>query len=181
MATPTTLPATFVAGNVLTAAQMNNLRGAFRVLQVVSAIKTDTFSTSSNTFVDVTGLSVTITPSDTNSKVLIIASVGLGAQAAALMKIVGGNTATYRGDTAGNRQRGLAYQHISTGYGVTYGPDLNTAVYLDSPATTSATTYKVQLATYTGYTSYINRSHSDADSVDYLRGASSITALEISA
>jgi hypothetical protein len=37
MATPTTLPASFVAGNILTAAQLNNLRGAFRVLQVVQA------------------------------------------------------------------------------------------------------------------------------------------------
>ena len=46
MATPTTLPATFVAGNVLTAAQMNDLRGAFRVLQIVSTTKTDTFTTS---------------------------------------------------------------------------------------------------------------------------------------
>jgi hypothetical protein len=37
MAAVTPLPATFVSGDVLTAAQMNDLRGAFRVLQVVSA------------------------------------------------------------------------------------------------------------------------------------------------
>jgi hypothetical protein len=40
MAAVTTLPAAFVAGNVLTAAQLNNLRGAFRVLQVVQSITT---------------------------------------------------------------------------------------------------------------------------------------------
>jgi hypothetical protein len=44
MATPTTLPATFVAGNVLEAEQLNDLRGAFRVLQTVSTTKTDTFT-----------------------------------------------------------------------------------------------------------------------------------------
>jgi hypothetical protein len=37
MATPTTLPASFVAGSILTAAELNDLRGAFRVLQVVNA------------------------------------------------------------------------------------------------------------------------------------------------
>ena len=49
MATPTTLPASFTAGQVLTAAQMNDLRGAFRVLQVVQATKANTFSTTSAT------------------------------------------------------------------------------------------------------------------------------------
>lgn len=181
MATPTTLPASFVSGAVLTAAQMNDLRGAFRVLQVVSTIKTDTFSTASATWVDVTGLSVTITPSSSASKVLVIASVGVGAQAATMIKLTGGNTASYVGDTAGSRERGVAYQHISTGYGVTHGPATYSMIYLDSPATTSATTYKVQAQAYTGYTAYINRSHNDGDNGDNLRGASTITVMEISA
>lgn len=181
MATPTTLPASFTSGQVLTAAQMNDLRGAFRVLQVVSTLKTDTFSTSSATWVDVTGLSVTITPSSTSSKVLVIASVGVGAQAAGMIKLTGGNTGTYVGDAAGSRERGVAYQHISTGYGVTHGPATYSEIYLDSPATTSATTYKVQMQSFSGYTAYVNRSHNDSDTGDYLRGASTITVMEISA
>lgn len=181
MATPTTLPATFVAGNVLTAAQMNDLRGAFRILQVVSTLKTDVFTTSSATWVDVTGLSVTITPSSTSSKILVLASVGVGAQAATMIKLTGGNTATYVGDAAGSRERGVGYQHISTGYGVTHGPATYSAMYLDSPATTSATTYKVQTQAFSGYVAYINRSHNDSDTADYMRGASTITVMEISA
>jgi hypothetical protein len=98
-----------------------------------------------------------------------------------MIKLTGGNTASYVGDTAGSRERGVAYQHISTGYGVTHGPATYSMIYLDSPATTSATTYKVQAQAYTGYTAYINRSHNDGDNGDNLRGASTITVMEISA
>ena len=70
MATPTTLPASFSAGAVLTAAQMNNLRGAFRVLQVVGATYSTQTSSSSSTFAD-TGLTASITPSATSSKILV--------------------------------------------------------------------------------------------------------------
>ena len=75
MATPTTLPATFVAGNVLEAEQLNDLRGAFRVLQTVSTTKTDTFSSAVTAFTDVTGLSVSITPSSATSTILVMADV----------------------------------------------------------------------------------------------------------
>ena len=44
---------------------------AGHVLQVVSTTKTDFFSTTSTTYVDVTGLSATITPSSTSSKILV--------------------------------------------------------------------------------------------------------------
>jgi len=72
MATPTNLPATFVTGNVLTAAQQNALRGAFRVLQVVSFSSTGgATGSSSATFVD-TGVSASITPQSTSSKILIM-------------------------------------------------------------------------------------------------------------
>ena len=45
-----------------------------KVLQVVSTAKTDTFSTSSTSFTDITGLSVAITPSATSSKILVFLS-----------------------------------------------------------------------------------------------------------
>ena len=70
MATPTTLPATFVSGAVLTAAQMNDLRGAFRVLQVVVA-QTTTSTTSSTDSYIATTLIGTITPTSTSSRILI--------------------------------------------------------------------------------------------------------------
>lgn len=178
MATPTTLPATFVAGNVLTAAQMNDLRGAFRVLQVVQTVKTDTFSTTSSTFVDVTGLSVSITPSSTSSKILVYADCKMG-QANGIgghMRLVRDSTAIYVGDAAGNRRQatyggdGSGQQAIYQGVGI----------YLDSPNTTSATTYKVQFVRTSG-TVYLNRQDLDSDLSSVPRTASSITVMEISA
>ena len=45
------------------------------VIQVVQSIKTDTFSTTSQSFVDITGLSAIITPTRSDSKIIIHYSV----------------------------------------------------------------------------------------------------------
>lgn len=179
MATPTTLPASFVAGSILTAAQMNNLRGAFRILQVVSTTKTDTFTVNSTTYTDVTGLSVSITPSATSNKILVFAAVnGVGETnvSAASMQIVRGTTAISVGDTAGNRTSNSATLAAS-------GTMMFSAVsvHLDSPATTSATTYKIQVRSNVTGTVYVNRTAAATDSADFSRSASSITVMEISA
>lgn len=185
MATPTTLPATFVAGNVLTAAQMNDLRGAFRVLQVVQTVKTDTFATASTSFVDVTGMSATITPSATSSKILVvvqtpISCAGDGA-ASAFLQLAGGNSGTYIGDTASNRPR-MAYGLTGVSLNVSTVQFPANIIYLDSPATTSATTYKLQARNGAGGLGMtINRSYTDTDNANYPRTASSITVMEISA
>ena len=73
MATPTNLPASFSTGAVLTAAQMNDLRGAFRVLQVVTANYATQVTNNTSTYAD-TGLTASITPSATSSKVLVYVS-----------------------------------------------------------------------------------------------------------
>ena len=53
------------------------------------------------------------------------------------------------------------------------------AVFLDSPSTTSATTYKVQVANVGGRLVYINRQGLDSNAVNIPRGASSITVMEV--
>jgi len=168
MATPTTLPATFVAGNVLTAAQMNALRGAFRVLQTVSTTLTTAVSVGGSAWGNVTGLAATITPSATSSQILVIASVNGGTFAQ--FKITGGNSASYRG--TGGDQAASATISGNNDY-------IANAVmlYLDSPSTTSATTYQVQAKDKVGATVYINRSQNSATSYT----ASTITVMEISA
>lgn len=185
MATPTTLPATFTAGQVLTAAQMNDLRGAFRVLQVVSTTKTSAFTTTSTSFVDITGLTATITPSSTNSKILVIANVsctmGGSSGNSGFLRLNGGNASTYIGDAAGSRSRAASYIYLNTTiYAInntTFHEDL---IYLDSPATTSATTYAAQARVSAG-TFYVNQSATDTDAAAWGRTASSITVMEISA
>ena len=181
MATPTTLPASFTSGQVLTAAQMNDLRGAFRVLQVVSVAKTDTFTTTSATFVDVTGLTVSITPSSATSKILVLASVsGNGQSGAAALQgiLVRGVTPIAVGDAAGSRTQ--------TTFGNIENPssdqDSSPIMFLDSPATTSSTTYKIQIrSTVSGQTVVINRSFGDVNAASGSRGISTITVMEISA
>ena len=141
MATPTSLPATFVAGNVLTAAQMNGLRGAFRVLQVVTATYSTAETVSSNTFA-ATSLSASITPADSANKVLIFADIPFDS----LRPTSGSNSgiAQYeitKGGTQILRSNSI-YQTGASHSGMKLSSHV-TLVYLDSPATTSATTYGI--------------------------------------
>ena len=185
MATPTTLPATFVSGAVLTAAQQNALRGAFRILQVVQTVKTDSFATASISFVDVTGMSATITPSATSNKVLIVVQTQVSAAAdgaaSAFLQLAGGNSGTYIGDAASNRSR-TAYGQNGTAVSTASFSAQGTIIYLDSPNTTSATTYKLQARNGAGALGMtVNRTYTDTDNVNFPRTASSITVMEISA
>ena len=185
MATPTSLPATFVAGNVLTAAQMNDLRGAFRILQVVSTAKTDTssLSTAAASFSTVTGFTASITPSSTDSKVLIVGHIygscsGSFAWGTAITR--GGSQITAAlGDTAGNRTPVTSFNYVAGSD--TVGP--NTFMFLDSPASTSALSYGLEVFNYSGTTKtiYINRSIGDTDSANFPRSISTLTVMEVSA
>ena len=133
MATPTTLPASFTAGAVLTAAQMNNLRGAFRVLQVVQGTHSTAVTTTSTGFVT-SNLTATITPSSTSSLVLAIYTGTYGGSSGTAEIY----TALFRGTVAGTNLAVAPIYANSTPYYSTASK-----IYLDSPATTSATTYTV--------------------------------------
>lgn len=154
--------------------------GSSPILQVVSTAKTDTFTSSSGTFTDVTGLSVTITPSSATSKVLVQLSVnGNGGTASASMigRLVRGSTAIAIGDAAGSRSRATFGNSIAAG-----SSDIinNAVTFLDSPATTSATTYKIQvLSDSSPNLVYINRSSSDGDLATRARSISTITVMEV--
>jgi hypothetical protein len=185
MATPTALPAAFTAGQVLTAAQQNALRGAFRVLQVVSTAKTNQFTTTSTSFTDITGLSATITPSSATSKILIFAMVSISTSVATgdsvSIRLSGGNSTAFVGDANGaNRIRAALYSNNRADWGVTHSILPGNIVYLDSPATTSATTYVVQARVNAG-TFRLNGVGTDSDTAQYSTTPSSITVLEISA
>lgn len=148
------------------------------VLQVVSTTKTDTFSTSSVTFTDVTGLSATITPSSTSSKIYAQVNFGIvdanGLERISY-RITRNGTAVGVGDAAGNRTRANAETIIAGGG---YTKSLSFA-YLDSPSSTSALTYQVQVADISTGTTYVNRSNADTDSTDISRASSTVTLWEI--
>ena len=140
MATPTSLPASFTAGAVLTAAQMNDLRGAFRVLQVVSAFTSTPATSTITTYAD-TGLTASITPQSNTSKILVIATSATPAKTAGDSNNVL-NLRLMRGATVLTSHLDM----LRTNSAVINYSSADTIVWLDSPATTSSTTYKVQLA-----------------------------------
>jgi hypothetical protein len=154
------------------------------VLQVVQTVKTDTFSAQpgQNTWVDITGLSVSITPTSTTSKILVFIDVAIGnsttTTGAANVRLVRGSTPIYIGDAAGSRARSI----MSFPYVADANFDIfrYSGVYLDSPATTSSTTYKYQISGQsTSYTVYVNRTAYDDNRWEDPRVASSITVMEI--
>jgi|LakMenEpi03Aug12_release.lakeMendotaPanAssembly.Ray.scaffolds.fasta_scaffold1144325_1 hypothetical protein len=167
MATPTTLPATFVAGNVLTAAQMNDLRGAFRVLQVVSANQNAQANNSTSTYAD-TGLSATITPSSTSSKILVLvnqagfAKGGVNTASCVDVILLRGATNITQFVSAAGYTNSTADNYVGN----------SSCMYLDSPATTSATTYKTQ---------FRNQMNVAGVTVQVGNSVSNIVLLEISA
>ena len=147
------------------------------VIQVLSTTKTDTFSSSAtNTFTDITGLSVTITPSSTSNKILIIASVqGGNPSSNAYFRLIRGSTAIGIGDTSGSRSSVSSSNIIVNNSNAMSGSTFN---FLDSPSTISSTTYKIQFITDTA-TTYINRTSSDSDALYTGRSQSTITVMEI--
>jgi hypothetical protein len=135
------------------------------VLQVVQSTLATFSTTTSTTYTD-TGLSASITPSSSSSKILIISSAGVGSSAPAggsLNRIVRGSTAIFT--------QGVSY----SGAGSVYtGSSL---VYLDSPATTSSTTYKIQFVTQNAAsTAFFN-----GDFGSFTGETASITLMEIAA
>lgn len=174
--------ATVTAAELASGAARSNF-GAGAVLQVVSVTKTDTFSTTSTTFVDITGLSLSITPTSATSKILIIVNAigGSGGAAGALctFRLMRNSTAINVGNSAsGYTQASVGGMRVPLDVNASWLVPMN---FLDSPATTSAITYKVQ-GTIESNTLRINSTGGDVANLQWsYRGASTITAMEIAA
>ena len=157
---------------------------AGKVLQVVNTLKTDTASiTSSNTnnFVDISGMSLSITPSATSSKILVFFTLCLGGNAGTFhIRLVRGSTDIGIGDGDGNRLRStILYRPNTSPY--QHSCDDVTNIVLDTPSTTSATTYKLQGSAGSTYSAtwYFNRTYTNSNNDYEGRTVSSITAMEI--
>jgi hypothetical protein len=165
-------------GTILTTASSN----LGKVLQVVSATKTDTFTTTSGTYVDITGMSVSITPSNSANKILVLVNLSIinsSTSTRYIFRLVRDSTAIGSGSGEGTRvgvMSGSQTTSATGGFLGTLG-----GIHLDSPATTSATTYKLQTYAIDAGTIVVNRTMSDTDGSSYFRTSSSITAMEIAA
>ena len=127
--------------------------GFGKTLQVVQTVKTDTFSASVAVGAlsgDITGLTATITPTATASKVLVIVSLAgarsaNGTVAATLFRDIGGAGAARIANGADSSNRvGASWIVGKADNDTEYGT--STFAFLDSPSTTSATTYSVRLS-----------------------------------
>jgi hypothetical protein len=149
------------------------------VLSTSVAQKTDTFSSTSTSFVDITGLTLAVTPASASDKVLVRAVVNFGNSTSAMttaFRLTRDGTAIGVGTSPGNRIPAGGWEEgISATQAATRQIVLE---WLDSPATTSSTTYAVQMLVTAG-TGYVNRSATDTDSSSFYRMASQLTLQEI--
>jgi len=150
------------------------------IIQVVQTVKSDTFTTTSTTYVDVTSFSCTITPRYSTSKILVLVDIGGfapingGTSSARLLR---DSTEIYSGDGSAGVLNQIHDGGASSGDHY-YGAFHHGSTYLDSPATTSSTIYKVQIKSNGAYTTVFNRSAHDSG-VYNGRTASSITLMEV--
>jgi hypothetical protein len=172
-----------IVDGAVTAAKLASGVGG-KVLQVVSVAKTDTFSTTSNSFVDVTGLTLNITPSSTSSKILVLCDVKLGVDAGVSsvksrieQTISASDTYPYIGDAENSNTRSSFGTYVNEASFI--AQDASTVLL--SPSTTSQITYTYQMVEQAGGTVYVNRPESTDTGADAPRTASSLTVMEIGA
>ena len=157
-----------------------------KVLQVKQTTKLDTFSTTSSSNTDVTGLSVAITPSSSSNKIFITASISLGSANADKnlnLFVTRGDTEIYKADQSGsNRQRAGGGLHYHHGISQTVGTYSTNIMFLDSPSSSSELTYKIRANVgVNGGTLHINRTGDPTDDNNRASYPSSITGMEVRA
>ena len=151
--------------------------GAGKILQVVSSHLTTQMTSTSTSFVDI-GLSASITPSATSSKILILINVAfsLNGDNNASLQLLRDSTVINSG-VGGTHQSWATINANATAF--RYSNPQQACNYLDSPSTTSAITYKVQgkIHAGAGVTFAINRRQDDTE----MSNSSNITLLEVGA
>jgi len=145
--------------------------GAGGVVQVLQSYKVDSFSSSSNSYVDVPGLSVSITPTSASSKIFVFVTIAAGNSVSNL-----GFNLLRNGTNIAQSISGTGNETLQADYTASYKIITYPIMFLDSPATTSALTYKIQMNAYNA-TSYINVRTND----NYYGSTSGITVMEIAA
>ena len=149
------------------------------IIQVRSTTITNAPTFTQTSYTDVTGLSVSITPTRSDSKILIFATIhGIGdSSTQAYFRFMRDSTPICVGTSVGSRvaaTMGSLYEDQEN--------DVNSCSqnFLDSPATTSNFTYKIQTRTQGGGGIYLNRSVTDANDSTSGRFTSTITVMEVS-
>ena len=151
---------------------------AGHVIQTLQALKTDVFSTSSTSFVDVTGLSVNITPKFSTSKIFVqfCVAVGHNADTQQTLQLVRqvSSSDTIINPVAYNQGTSISYIGSSD---KNWDRDVMFYQVLDAPSTTSTVNYRLRTYIYnSSYVQYVNRMENSANAT----GTSTLTVQEIS-
>ena len=151
------------------------------ILQTIQTVKTNAYSSQNTSYTDITGMSVTITPSSSSNKILVTSMINWSMVSNGYMGI-----RLMRGSTAIGISTALSGSNTISSFGLGTSSDsqwqykLNTAchIFLDSPNTTNAITYKLQHKTW-AETLNINKPIFTGNARYTMTGISTITAQEI--
>ena len=171
------------AGDIASGTLSNARLAAGTIIQVKYASKTDHQTITSTSYEDIVDLSVSITPTSTSSKILLIWSVVTGQDnntGHCYLVVARDSTDNiFIADTDGSRTSAANVGNMP--YGNSAMQILSNS-FLDSPSTTSATTYKMRLKSSNGTNIEINRSERDTDSAAFDgRACSSFIVMEVKA
>ena len=152
------------------------------ILQVVSTTKTNIFTSTSVSYVDITGLTAVITPSSTSNKILVRVDLNgaiAGNAGGVIMRRNGSNMVV--GDTVSGINNNATF-NIYNGGDDANSQQMWSMSHLDSPATTSAVTYSVAVSCVQGGGTFvINDQTSQIRNVSYaINAVSNITVMEVS-
>ena len=146
---------------------------------------TSTQAISASGSVDVTGLSATITPSSTSSRVLVsVRWSGEFSIADHAFRLRLKRNGAYIGEASAAGNRGMAISAVNISYdGIDHDstPTSSSFQYLDSPSSVGSTTYVLDISSGSGsaQTIYNNRTVGDSNTSGYERLTSSITLTEV--
>jgi len=167
---------TQLADDAVTAAKAGFSPG--KIGQVVSTSKTDRSTFTNTSFASISGFNVSITPTATSSKIYLMCSFSFGTTTNVYggIRLVRDSTAIGVGDADGIKNQATAPMSNAI-FARAQNTDFN---FLDSPNTTSATTYYVQVKINSGQTLSVNSSGEDENNTDTgFRYISTITAMEV--
>lgn len=181
------MPLTLSGSGGVTFPNGSQQAAAGRVLQVAQATKSDTWSTTGWGMVDITGLSVTLTPASSASKFLIMSRVYASSSYwSTFVNLVRNGTALHLPDSPGARPSVTSFHATEGTASNSHGfMHMHVITLLDSPNTTSPVTYKLQGSGRSAEavsTMYVNRSVPDrtGTGAEYdARMASSLVVMEI--
>tara|TARA_R100001510_G_scaffold52475_1_gene53206 strand:+ start:239 stop:889 length:651 start_codon:yes stop_codon:yes gene_type:complete len=167
---------------------------AGNIIQVQHAYKGDRFTTTSEVFTDITGLSITITPSSSSNKILLICHMGAAGtqqsdldhgQAIRVQRSIGGGNFSddnkLNGAADGQRKR-ISFKGVGWSFNTDHMPGGVGFSGVDDPNTTSATIYKVQVAAQQAAYPFVlngNTLNTNQTQVYNARSFSSLIAMEI--